>query len=126
MRKNYTQENVPVSHKSHYEQTWTAQDFGEHDKEFKDMLIEYRELRRLNGDDPLLARRQWLQKNKALKVKGYDIVVNPEKYPMMSAMFDKFTEWMSFQEKPNPAEVESLEKMKEQITDEININDIPI
>jgi hypothetical protein len=129
MNKKTTQ--PPIRYKSHYEETWTAQDYKDHEQEFQDLLDEYRQIRKECNDEPIVARREWLRRKKALRLiekprGGIEIIVN-SKYAMYSAMFDRFTEWLVSKEKKfGSAELESLKKSAEELVDEITINDIPI
>lgn len=94
---------------SKWEEIWTAQDFQEHEADFQEILSEYKWMRE-NYPNAIVARMRWLEKKKAVRVEVekdwegkdfYKEYANPETYAMYSAMFSKFTEWLSFREKRN-------------------------
>ena len=114
MRKKEAKQYDPPSH---WEETWHESDYKEHEQFFAGMLVEYRNIMVLCGNDPIIARSKWLEKNKAVSIKGKEEFANPSSYSMYSAQFGKFCEWLSFQERMDPSyetkRDEAFKKVKE-------------
>ena len=104
------QKDQPKKIVSHYEESWTASDYQEHEHEFKNMLIEYRNIKKQCGDSALRAQTEWLKQKGAIIIKDGDIFVK-ENYGMYTSMFDKFCQWLSFQEKRDKVELPSLQSL---------------
>src|ERR1035437_2136128 len=66
------------------------------------MLIEYRNMKVLCNGDVIATRLKWMEKNKAIKIKGSEVFADINSYSMYSAQFGKFCEWLSFQERLDP------------------------
>src|SRR5690242_5485839 len=83
---------------------WTKNLYDKHASEFKIWIDEYHRLREAYGDDTRMARWRWLEIKGGVCMK-YDSKrsISPaailEKYPTVSAMFDRMMEWVSFKEK---------------------------
>src|SRR5690348_14929494 len=108
MPRNYKEKLPEKSTRSHYEDQWSTTDYKSHEEEFKKMLVEYHEIRKLAGDSATLARWMWLEKQGAtapLQITGGVLIdprIRPSSYPMYAAKFDRFTEWLAFKERVNP------------------------
>lgn len=91
---------------------WTKDDYRKHEDEFKKTLLEYREFRTIDG--PIDARWKWLESKDAVSLdysKGYiEASLNQYSYRLFSNMFDRFTEWLCFNEIRDGIQLESLQK----------------
>ncbi len=127
----YFKKNVPQeSHRSHYEDQWSYNDYQDHNAEFEKMLIEYNEIRKQHEDSAVISRMVWLERQGAVKL--VDIGDRPEplvrsNYTMYAAKFDRFTEWCAFRDKKegikpvSPVEVDSLERLANEMAEKMTV-----
>lgn len=83
---------------------WSKEMYEQHELDFQKILVEYREMRIKYNDDARMARWRWIESKGGMKM-VVDIygILQPhaveEKYFYLSNMFERFDDWLSFQEK---------------------------
>ncbi len=87
---------------------WTQDMYQKHENEFKVILGEYRAMRIKHNDDAKMARWRWIESKGGMRmVEDIYGILQPhvfvDKYPHFSNMFERFDDWLSFQEKRNMA-----------------------
>lgn len=101
----YNKEAKPSVPRSRYEEQWSTQDYRDNEPEFKQMAVEMKECLDHEHGSVVMARWLWLEKQKAVKLTAVNGIFEPmvrQNYAMMSAKYDRFTEWLYFQEKKDP------------------------
>ena len=109
MRKK--EEAKPKIPKSRYEEQWSFQDYKDNEPEFKQMAVEMKECLDHEHGSVVMARWLWLEKQGAVKLTAINGNFEPlarKDYSMMSAKYDRFTEWLAFREKKDPKYDEML------------------
>ncbi len=82
---------------------WSKEMYQKYESDFQIILKEYRDLKAINGNNAILARKVWLERKGGTIINNNEIMCR-EKYQHFSNMFSHFSEWLSFQERKNMSE----------------------
>lgn len=134
MPRTPKKEDRPAPQKSHYEEQWTMSDYRDHEGEFRKMLEYHKAIQEKATGSVTMERWLWLERMGAVTLVEYmgqpdPRVVHPSSFQMYSAKYDRFREWMAFNEVKvapkvdmvSPEEAESLEKMASGVADKMKV-----
>ena len=97
------EEVKPSVQKSKYEEQWSMSDYRDHEQEFIEMRKEIDVCIEKEKGSVVMGRWLWLMKQKAVKLTAingiFEVKAISEYYSMMTAKYDRFTEWMAYREK---------------------------